>query len=59
MHSRVHELRGKPETIHLNAKDKDDLVRALASIARTYSVLSKKNYTDYFKFKPKVNYYLT
>jgi len=37
--SRVHELRGRQETIYLNASQSDEVMRALASLARTDSVL--------------------
>jgi hypothetical protein len=43
--SRVHELRGRQETIHLNQSQSDEVMRALASLARTDSVLG--NYTIY------------
>ena len=37
--SRVHELRGKEMNVFLNTKDKDEVIKALASLARTDSVL--------------------
>jgi hypothetical protein len=37
--SRVHELRGKEINVFLNTKDKDEVIKALASLARTDSVL--------------------
>ncbi len=37
--SRVHELRGRQEIIHLNQSQSQDVMRALASLARTNSLL--------------------
>ncbi len=52
--SRVHELRGSEETINLTASQTDEVMRALASVARTDSVLGNHCYSN-----PLINYFLT
>ena len=56
---RVHELRGRQETIHLNQSQSDEVMRALASLARTDSVLGNHTSSTHVVYLTAINSYLT